>query len=100
VLFAGVSFVMLTAELLVIVPQARRQNISWRGSIELALLLWGCSVFAVWACLRARRKRRTRDHQQHADGTDYSDALDEEYSGQPDHGDRPGETAPGTGFKG
>ena len=44
------------AELLVIVPQARRQNITWRGSIELALLLWGCSVFAVWACLRARRK--------------------------------------------
>jgi hypothetical protein len=81
-LFAGASFVMLIAELLVIVPQARRQNISWRGSIELALLLWGCSVFAVWACLRARRKHRSREHRQHAEGTDYSDVLEEEYSRQ------------------
>src|SRR5882724_11553996 len=87
-LFAGASFLMLIAVMVLIVPMARGQNISLEAAAGLALLLWACSVFAVWACLRSRR-RRSRDHHEHTTGTDYSDSLDDEYSIQPSPGDTP-----------
>jgi hypothetical protein len=55
--FVGVAALMLVGIVCVIVPSARHQNIALGESLDLALLLWACSVFFVWACLRSRRRR-------------------------------------------
>ena len=56
-LFAGMALLMLVAILLFILPQSRHQNISIQAALLLSLLLWVAAVFAVWACVRSRRRR-------------------------------------------
>jgi hypothetical protein len=73
-LFAGVAIIMLIVITAVLVPSARRKNISTPHAIELSLLLWACSLFAAWACLHSRRKRR-KSEQQFSTYTDYSESV-------------------------
>jgi uncharacterized membrane protein YbhN (UPF0104 family) len=66
-LFIGVSLLLLVLITGVIVPTARHQQISMGVAVLLALGLWAACIFAVWACLRSRRKRRTSEYTRYPD---------------------------------
>jgi hypothetical protein len=75
-LFAAVALVMLLVIVALIVPRARRNNISTPHAIELVLLMWLCSLFAAWALTHSRRRRhRDGSGPQFSTYTDYSDSL-------------------------
>ena len=77
-LFIGVSLVMLVF-ILVLMVCSRRKEIALHSAILLSFVVWAVGVFAVWVCLRSRRRRHTREHAaQFSTHTDYSDLDDEE----------------------
>jgi hypothetical protein len=71
--FAGISALMLVFIICLIVPSARRQNISTAEALGLSLLMWVISDFSIWLCLRARRRRYKHGHVHYTSQTDYSD---------------------------
>jgi ABC-type nickel/cobalt efflux system permease component RcnA len=75
-LFAGVAALMLLFTIVLIVPHATQQHVSWTSALLLAIGLWLCSLLLGWFCLRStRRKRKHRHHssQEHAGPDDFDD---------------------------
>ena len=54
--------VILGLLLVVVLPTARRQGIPLIKALGLVVLLWLTGIFAIWACVRLRIKRRRSHH--------------------------------------
>ncbi len=74
ILLAGMALVMLVFTLVLVIPVASHQNISLPTACGFALLMWAASVFALWACLRSRRRKYSSDRARYTTHTDYSDS--------------------------
>jgi glucose uptake protein GlcU len=72
-LVIGMSLIMLVFTLALVIPVAVHQRISLPMAVGMALLLWGVSVFALWVCLNARRRRYSHSRPRYSTYTDYSD---------------------------
>ncbi|HEX3797938.1 MAG TPA: hypothetical protein VH413_04490 [Verrucomicrobiae bacterium] len=72
-LIAGAAGIMLVFTLLLVIPVAWHQRISLPMAALMTLVLWVASVFALWACLKSRRRRYTHDRARYSTHTDYSD---------------------------
>jgi hypothetical protein len=64
---------MLVFIICLIVPSARHQNISTAAALGLSFLMWVISLFSIWMCLRARRRRYKHGHVYYPSQTGYRD---------------------------
>ena len=69
---------MLFATFILIVPGARRKQISLQNAIYLALTMWALSLLVAWVCIRSRHKRTQGSDRDITTYTDYSDAVHHE----------------------
>jgi len=77
-LFAFVALALLVFIMMLIFPLSERRQIPLGTTLLLGGTLWAVSVFAIWACLRSRRRRYSHTHGDRSTiGTDYSDADDQ-----------------------
>jgi hypothetical protein len=65
---------MLVFTFVLVIPVSLHQNLSLPMACGFAMLMWAASVFALWACLKSRRRRHSRDSDRYTTHTDYSDS--------------------------